>query len=163
MVKLRLRRGGAKKKPHYRIVAADVHSPRDGRFIEIIGYYSPITKPKKLELDVEKALTWLKNGAQPTETVRSLLRKKGVLEMWHRVRNGASIEEVLTKVEEPPVQTEEPVETEDSEVLSEESAEETEATTETVATDENEAADTSDEPNSEESAPEEESAEKTEG
>ncbi|OQY28182.1 MAG: 30S ribosomal protein S16 [Candidatus Cloacimonetes bacterium 4572_55] len=100
MVKLRLRRGGAKKKPHYRIVVADSRSPRDGRFIEVIGYYSPITKPKKLELDVKKALVWLKNGAQPTDTVRSLLRKKGVMEMWHRVRLGATIEEVLPKEEE---------------------------------------------------------------
>lgn len=102
MVRLRLRRGGSKKKPHYRIVATDSRYPRDGRFIEIIGYYSPVTTPKKLHIDAEKALTWLKNGAQPSDTVRSLLKQKGIMEMWHKVRHGATFEEVLPKVEEQP-------------------------------------------------------------
>lgn len=76
-VKLRLKRIGAKKDPFYRIVVADSRSPRDGRFIEEIGNYDPMTK--KLVVDGEKALTWIKNGAQPTDTVRSLLKKNGVL------------------------------------------------------------------------------------
>lgn len=76
-VKIRLKRIGAKKDPFYRIVVADSRSPRDGRFIEEIGNYDPMTK--KIVVDGEKALVWIKNGAQPTETVRSLLKKNGVL------------------------------------------------------------------------------------
>jgi small subunit ribosomal protein S16 len=76
-VKIRLKRIGAKKDPFYRIVVADSRSPRDGRFIEEIGNYDPMTK--KLVVDGEKALVWIKNGAQPTDTVRSLLKKNGVL------------------------------------------------------------------------------------
>jgi len=72
-VKIRLRRAGAKKKPFYRIVVADARSPRDGRCIEEIGYYNPLTKD--LKLDGEKAENWMKNGAQPTETVRALIKK----------------------------------------------------------------------------------------
>ncbi|MEX1307750.1 MAG: 30S ribosomal protein S16 [Eubacteriales bacterium] len=72
-VKIRLRRAGAKKKPFYRIVVADVRSPRDGRCIEEIGYYNPLTKD--LRLDGEKAENWIKNGAQPTETVRALIKR----------------------------------------------------------------------------------------
>lgn len=78
-VKLRLKRMGAKKKPFYRIVAADVRAPRDGRFIEQIGYYDPMKEPKDLKIDAEKAEKWLKSGAQPTDTVRALLKKTGVL------------------------------------------------------------------------------------
>jgi small subunit ribosomal protein S16 len=76
-VKLRLMRMGKKKQPTYRVVAADVRSPRDGRFIEIIGRYDPRQDPSLIEIDNEKALTWLKNGAQPTDTVRRLLEKSG--------------------------------------------------------------------------------------
>lgn len=76
-VKIRLKRVGAKKDPFYRIVVADSRSPRDGRFIEEIGNYDPMTK--KTVVDGEKALTWIKNGAQPSDTVRSLLKKNGVL------------------------------------------------------------------------------------
>ncbi len=72
-VKIRLRRAGAKKKPFYRIVVADARSPRDGRCIEELGYYNPLTKD--LKLDGEKAENWIKNGAQPTETVRELIKK----------------------------------------------------------------------------------------
>ncbi|MBE5762127.1 MAG: 30S ribosomal protein S16 [Clostridiales bacterium] len=79
MVKIRLKRMGMKKKPFYRIVVADERSPRDGRLIEELGTYNPLTNPATVELDVEKAKTWLKNGAQPTETVKSLLKKNGVL------------------------------------------------------------------------------------
>ena len=79
MVKIRLKRIGAKKAPAYRIVIADSRSPRDGRFIEQIGFYNPMTNPAEVKIDAEKAKTWLANGAQPTETVRSLLKKSEIL------------------------------------------------------------------------------------
>ena len=79
MVKIRLRRMGAKKAPFYRIVVADARAPRDGRCIEEIGTYNPLTNPATITVDVEKAQTWIKNGAQPTDTVRGLLKKAGVL------------------------------------------------------------------------------------
>jgi small subunit ribosomal protein S16 len=79
MVKIRLRRMGAKKAPFYRIVVADARSPRDGRCIEEIGTYNPLTEPATIAIDAEKAQAWIKNGAQPTDTVRGLLKKAGVL------------------------------------------------------------------------------------
>ena len=79
MVKIRLRRMGAKKAPFYRIVVADSRYPRDGRFIEEIGYYNPMTDPATVVVDAEKAKKWIANGAQPTETVRELLKKNEVL------------------------------------------------------------------------------------
>ncbi len=79
-VKMRLRRMGAKKAPHYRIVVADSRYPRDGRFIEEIGYYNPMTNPADVKIDAEKAKKWISNGAQPTDTVRDLLKKSGVLD-----------------------------------------------------------------------------------
>ena len=79
MVKIRLRRMGAKKNPYYRIVVADSRSPRDGRCIEEIGTYDPLTNPATVAVDAEKAANWIKNGAQPTDTVRGLLKKAGVL------------------------------------------------------------------------------------
>ena len=79
MVKIRLRRMGAKKAPYYRIVVADSRSPRDGRCIEEIGTYNPLTNPVTVTVDAEKVQTWIKNGAQPTDTVRSLLKNAGVL------------------------------------------------------------------------------------
>ena len=79
MVKIRLRRMGAKKAPFYRIVVADARSPRDGRCIEEIGTYNPLTEPATVTIDAEKAQTWIKNGAQPTDTVRGLLKNAGVL------------------------------------------------------------------------------------
>lgn len=78
MVKIRLRRMGAKKNPYYRIVVADSHFPRDGRCIEEIGTYNPLTKPELINVDLEKAMTWIKNGAQPSDTVRGLLKKAGL-------------------------------------------------------------------------------------
>ncbi len=80
MVKIRLRRMGAKKAPFYRVVVADSRFPRDGRFIEEIGTYNPMTEPAEVKIDAEKAKTWLKNGAQPTDTVKSLLKKTGITE-----------------------------------------------------------------------------------
>lgn len=80
MVKIRLRRMGAKKAPFYRIVVADSRYPRDGRFIEEIGYYNPISNPVELKVDAEKAKKWIGNGAQPTDTVKALLKKANVIE-----------------------------------------------------------------------------------
>ena len=82
-VKIRLRRMGAKKAPFYRIVIADSRYPRDGRFIEEIGYYDPMKEPVVIKIDEDKAKEWLTKGAQPTETVKSLLKKSGVIgEYW---------------------------------------------------------------------------------
>ncbi|MBR2907356.1 MAG: 30S ribosomal protein S16 [Clostridia bacterium] len=78
-VKIRLRRMGAKKAPIYRVVVADSRFPRDGRFIEEIGYYNPSTNPAEVQIDAEKAQKWIKNGAQPTETVKALLKKSGAI------------------------------------------------------------------------------------
>ena len=80
MVKIRLRRMGAKKAPFYRIVVADSRYPRDGRFIEEIGYYNPLTNPADIKIDAEKAKAWLEKGALPTETAKSVLKKAGVTE-----------------------------------------------------------------------------------
>ena len=77
-VKIRLRRTGAKKAPSYRVVVADSRYPRDGRFIEEIGYYNPLTDPATIKIDLEKAANWIANGAQPTDTVKVLLKKAGL-------------------------------------------------------------------------------------
>ena len=79
-VKIRLKRMGAKKTPFYRVVVADSRYPRDGRFVEELGYYNPLTDPVDLKIDVEKAKAWVEKGAQPTETVKTLLKKAGVTE-----------------------------------------------------------------------------------
>lgn len=79
-VKIRLKRMGSKKKPFYRLVVADSRSPRDGKFIEEIGYYNPVVEPPVIKIDEEKAKTWISNGAQPTDTVKDLLKKSGVIE-----------------------------------------------------------------------------------
>ena len=78
-VKIRLKRLGAKKNPFYRVVVADSHSPRDGRFIEEIGTYNPMVDPAEIKIDGEKAKQWISNGAQPTDTVRALLKKQGII------------------------------------------------------------------------------------
>lgn len=78
MVKIRLRRGGTKKKPAYRVVVAEDRAPRDGAFIEIIGYYNPLTDPPTVVINEEKALSWLKKGAQPTETAAKLMARVGI-------------------------------------------------------------------------------------
>lgn len=82
MVKIRLKRMGANKKPFYRIVVADARSPRDGKFIEEIGFYNPITVPKQVRIDDEKALKWLSVGAQPTDTVKTLFKNNGVMDKF---------------------------------------------------------------------------------
>ncbi|MBQ7172681.1 MAG: 30S ribosomal protein S16 [Clostridia bacterium] len=79
-VKMRLTRIGAKKAPFYRVIVADSRSPRDGRFIDEVGTYNPLTNPSEIKIDAEKAKTWLQNGAQPTETVKALLKKSGILD-----------------------------------------------------------------------------------
>ena len=88
MVKIRLQRFGAKKRPYYRIVAAESTCPRDGRFIEIVGLYHPIEKDD-LKIDEEKALKWLQNGAQPTDTVKSLFTRVGIIEKFNALKKEA--------------------------------------------------------------------------
>ncbi len=80
MVKIRLKRMGQKKAPFYRVVVADGRYPRDGRFIAEIGYYNPMTNPAEVKIDADQAKKWLANGAQPTETVRALLKKDGIID-----------------------------------------------------------------------------------
>ena len=79
-VKMRLTRIGTKKNPFYRVVIADARAPRDGRFVEEIGYYNPLTEPAEIKIDAEKAKQWIKNGAQPTDTVKALLKKSGIVD-----------------------------------------------------------------------------------
>ncbi|MDR6227288.1 MULTISPECIES: 30S ribosomal protein S16 [Desmospora] len=86
-VKIRLKRMGAKKAPFYRLVVADSRAPRDGRFIEEIGYYNPLTQPAQVKIDEEKALKWLATGAQPSDTVKNLFRKEGLLKKVHEAKN----------------------------------------------------------------------------
>ena len=93
MVKLRLRRMGTIDKPFYRIVAVDSRKKRDGAYLESLGYYDPKTDPFTLKVDMEKAINWLKVGAQPSDTVRSLFRKAGILQKWHNIRFAGKAEE----------------------------------------------------------------------
>lgn len=87
-VKIRLKRMGAKKTPFYRIVAADSRSPRDGRYIEVIGTYNPVAEPAKVDINEELALKWLQDGAKPSDTVRNLFSKQGIMEKFHNVKLG---------------------------------------------------------------------------
>jgi len=87
-VKLRLKRMGAKKRPFYRIVAADSRSPRDGKFIETVGTYNPIMEPAEVKIEEELALKWLSNGAQPTDTVRNLFKQQGIMKKFHESKQG---------------------------------------------------------------------------
>jgi small subunit ribosomal protein S16 len=97
MVKIRLRRTGAKKKPTYRIVVAESTSPRDGRFIEIVGHYNPRTVPTTFEVKEDRILYWLSVGAQPTDSIKKLLQNSGTLDRFARVKAGANPEEVLAE------------------------------------------------------------------
>ena len=87
-VKIRLQRYGAKKRPYYRVVATDSTSPRDGRFIEVVGTYHPLAKENQIKIDEEKALKWLNEGAQPTDTAKSLLSKVGIIEKFAKQKLG---------------------------------------------------------------------------
>lgn len=100
MVKIRLRRVGAKKQPSFRVVVADSRSPRDGRFIEQIGFYNPRTEPETLRIDEERALYWLNVGAQPSDSVARLLRTTGTMERFGRLKQGEPLEDLLVEAEE---------------------------------------------------------------
>ncbi|MGC8879814.1 MAG: 30S ribosomal protein S16 [Anaerolineae bacterium] len=95
MLKIRLARVGAKKQPSYRVVIADARAPRDGRFLERIGFYNPRTEPPTVQIDEERALYWLSRGAQPTEVVAAMLRKRGTLDRLERLRRGEDLQTLL--------------------------------------------------------------------
>jgi small subunit ribosomal protein S16 len=100
MVKIRLRRTGAKKQPYYRVVVTDSRSPRDGKFLEIIGNYNPRTEPPTMEIDAERALYWLSVGAQPSEAVKRMLDKMGIMAQVPAARKGTkSLDEILADLE----------------------------------------------------------------
>jgi small subunit ribosomal protein S16 len=126
MVRIRLRRVGAKKQPSYRVVVADSRSPRDGRFIERLGWYNPRTDPPSFKIEEGRALHWLSVGAQPSDAVARLLKKMGTFEKLERVKAGASIEDVLAQAaaaEMPQPEDEEPLPTEE-EIAAEEPVDE---------------------------------------
>jgi small subunit ribosomal protein S16 len=100
MVRLRLRRVGSKKQPSYRIVVADSRSPRDGRYIEVIGFYNPRTEPATMTIQEDRALYWLSVGAQPSEAVQHILEKLGTLGRFERFRKGESLEALVAEAEE---------------------------------------------------------------
>lgn len=99
MVKIRLRRTGTKKKPSYRVVVTDSRMPRDGRFIEIIGHYNPRTEPVTVQIHEDRALHWLSVGAQPTDTVNTLLKNLGTLERFARLKAGEDMEKLLAEAQ----------------------------------------------------------------
>src|SRR5574344_2027608 len=101
-VKLRLKRMGAKKRPFYRIVAADSRSPRDGKFIELVGTYDPIKNPQEIKVNEEVALKWLKQGATPTDTVRSLFKKIGLNQKFHELKAASVTKKETKKVAKKP-------------------------------------------------------------
>lgn len=97
MVKIRLRRTGAKKQPSYRVVVADSRKARDGRFIEIIGHYNPTTEPTTVNIHEDRALYWLSVGAQPTDVVKKLLQNGGMLDKFARLKQGEALESLLAE------------------------------------------------------------------
>jgi small subunit ribosomal protein S16 len=99
MVRIRLRRVGAKKQPHYRVVVADQRSPRDGRHIETIGYYNPRTEPETVNIKEERALYWLSQGARPSDVVRRMLERQGTLDRLTRLQDGEPIEALVAEYE----------------------------------------------------------------
>jgi small subunit ribosomal protein S16 len=99
MVRIRLRRVGAKKQPHYRVVVADQRSPRDGRHIETIGFYDPRTEPETVEIQEERALYWLSKGAQPSEVVQRFLEKQGTIDRLSRLMAGEPLEALVAEYE----------------------------------------------------------------
>ena len=100
MVKIRLRRVGAKKQPSYRVVVADSRAPRDGRFIEVIGFYNPRTEPETVKIQEDRALHWLNVGAQPTDAVARLLKKLGTMARFERLKQGEPLEALVAEAEE---------------------------------------------------------------
>ena len=88
-VKIRMRRMGSKRKPFYRLVVADSRAPRDGRFIEEVGYYNPLSDPKQVKIEEERVMDWLQKGAQPSDTVRSLLSNAGIMKKFHEAKLAA--------------------------------------------------------------------------
>jgi small subunit ribosomal protein S16 len=100
MVRIRLRRIGLKGQPTYRIVATDKESPRDGRFLEILGFYNPRTQPATIHVKEDRAYNWMKNGAQPTESVTQVFKSAGVLERYDRFKKGESVETLMKEAEE---------------------------------------------------------------
>ena len=100
-LRIRLRRMGSTKRPFYRIVIAESKMPRDGRFVEIVGHYNPITDPAEIKVEEEKVYQWLRQGAQPTDTVKSLFKQTGLWRKWSLLKRGVDISQI--KDEEPPV------------------------------------------------------------
>ena len=127
MVKIRLRRVGAKKQPSYRVVVADSRSPRDGRFIETIGFYNPRTEPQTVEVKEDRALYWLSQGAQPTDAVAGLLTRQGTMDRLARYKSGESLDVLLAEAAAAREQLAEEAEAADLQVEAEEIAEAAEA------------------------------------
>jgi small subunit ribosomal protein S16 len=100
MVRIRLRRIGLKGQPTYRIVAADKESPRDGRFLEILGFYNPRTHPATIQVKEDRAYHWMKNGALPTESVEQVFKSAGILDRFERFKKGEPVETLLKEAEE---------------------------------------------------------------
>lgn len=99
MVRIRLRRVGAKKQPSYRIVAADIEHPRDGRFLEILGFYNPRTNPGTIELHEDRIYDWISHGAQPSESVAKIFRTAGLLERFERFKAGEALETLMAEAQ----------------------------------------------------------------
>jgi small subunit ribosomal protein S16 len=127
MVKIRLRRVGAKKQPSYRVVIADSRSPRDGRFIENIGFYNPRTEPQTIEIKEDRALYWLSQGAQPTDAVAGLLKRQGTMDRLTRYKSGESLDVLLAEAAAAREQLAAEAEAADLKVEAEEIAEAVEA------------------------------------
>ena len=100
MVRIRLRRVGLKGQPSYRIVIADKEAPRDGRFIEIVGFYNPRTQPATMNIDEAKVFDWMNKGAQPTESVAQIFKTTGTLDRYARLKKGEAIEALVTEADE---------------------------------------------------------------
>jgi len=111
MIRIRLRRVGLRGQPSYRIVAADKESPRDGRFLEILGFYNPRTEPATIIVKEDRAYHWMKNGALPTESVGQIFRTAGVLERFERYKNGEPVETLVKEAAEAQVKRAAPVKT----------------------------------------------------
>ena len=100
MVRIRLRRIGLKGQPTYRVVAADKESPRDGRFLEILGFYNPRTQPATIHLKEDRVYQWMKNGALPTESVAQVFKSSGTMDRWERFKKGEAVESLMQEAEE---------------------------------------------------------------